>query len=133
MTDKMPRTYTVAGTSMFNGIKTFRVANGNLKARKAVYKYYGHDEILLEKLPHPMTKVEAVAYMIGKGVDAMVPTRAKDKHAKTAIQHAAEALAAKQKAESAQATKSDFVARMAAARVAAKAKREAAEQAAEVA
>jgi len=90
---KTPRTFTIAGTSTINGVKTFRVANGKLNLRRIALKHYGHVDIELQELPKPMTKLEAVAFLAGNGVDAVVPTRAKDKTAKTALQIEAEKLA----------------------------------------
>lgn len=91
----MAKTYTIGGTSVVNGISTFRVANGKLNLRRNMLNYFKHENINLIELPRPMTKMEAVAYLITKGYTGVVPTRAADKTHKNAMQLEAEKLAAK--------------------------------------
>ena len=90
------KTYTIGGTTVFEGVKTFRVANGKLNLRVNMLRFYGHEDIELFELPKPMTKVQAIAYLTDHGgiTDAVVPTRASDKTAKPALQIQAEKLAA---------------------------------------
>lgn len=90
------KTYTIAGTTNKDGARTFRFANGKLNVRRNMLKFDGHTAIKLFELPRPMTKVQAMAYLqVEMGTKAKFPTRAKNKRAKSPIQAAAEALAAK--------------------------------------
>lgn len=74
MTDK---TYTIAGTTIFNNKRTFRFANGKLNLRANMLKHTGHRAIKLMLLPEPMDKVHAIAWLQKQGVTATVPTRSK--------------------------------------------------------
>ena len=58
----MDKMFTVAGVSTLNGVVKYRVAN-SLK-RDAVLKKSGHTDIKLIELPNPMTKEDAVAYLL---------------------------------------------------------------------
>lgn len=89
------KTYTLGGTTKFNGVSTFRVANGKLNLRRNMLKHFGHTDIDIIELPRPMTKFDAVAFLITKGYTGVVPTRAADKAHKNAMQLEAEKLAAK--------------------------------------
>ena len=99
------KTYNIAGTSVLNGVKTFRFANNpdsKVNLRTNALKSGGHEQIELILLPKLMTQSEAITYLLTKGIGkgAVVPTRAKDKTAKNALQIAAEQ-AAQKKIESA--------------------------------
>lgn len=89
------KTFTIAGTSDVDGVKTFRFANHSAAARVTVLAHHGHTNIQLDALPRPMTKIEAISFLVQKGVNAVVPTRAVDKMRKSAMQLEAEAIAAK--------------------------------------
>lgn len=77
------KTFTVAGTSVLNGVMTFRVANGEAKKRGWVLKHNGHTDINLLDLAKAMTKTDAVAFLIASnhpGADvAVVPGGSKGK------------------------------------------------------
>jgi hypothetical protein len=93
----MEKTYTIAGTTLFNGVKTFRFANGKLNLRINMLRHFGHDEINLVELPKAMTKVQATAWLLQnvRGTkNAVIPTRAADKTAKNELLLAAEKRAA---------------------------------------
>lgn len=87
--------YTIAGTSVVNGIKTFRFANGDMDTRVSTLKHFGHTAIKLAELPKPMTKVQAIAHLTKQGTRAILPTRSADKRRKSPIQLAGEELAGK--------------------------------------
>lgn len=89
------KTYTLGGTTKFNGVSTFRVANGKLNLRRNMLKHFGHTDINIIELPRPMTKFEAVAHLITKGFTGTIPTRAANKEQKNSMQLEAEKLAAK--------------------------------------
>lgn len=91
--------FSIAGTSVLNGVKTFRFANGDLDSRVATLRHFGHANIKLEELPQPMTKVQAIAHMTRKGTSgrAILPTRSPDKRKKSPIQLLGEELAGKGK------------------------------------
>jgi hypothetical protein len=84
----MDKTFTIAGVTTFNGVKTFRYANGKLNLRVNMLRHFGHENINLVELPKEMTKVQATAWMLQnlKGAKgAVVPTRASDKTAKNEL------------------------------------------------
>lgn len=88
--------FSIAGTSNFNGVKTFRFANGDLDARVTALKHFGHTMIHLEELPKKMTKVQAIAHLVtANGTRAILPTRSPDKRRKSPIQLMGEELAGK--------------------------------------
>jgi hypothetical protein len=92
----MDKLFSLAGTSTREGINTFRFANGKLNLRRNALKHYGHAAIELRELPRPMTKVQAMAWLVTQGIDtAVLPTRAADKTRKPALQLEAEKLATK--------------------------------------
>lgn len=91
----MTKTYTIGGTSVINGVSTFRVANGKLNLRRNMLKHFGHENINLVELPKPMAKMEAVAWLLQRGHTGVIPTRAKNKEAKNEMLLSAEKLAAK--------------------------------------
>ena len=92
----MEKTYTIAGTSVVNGIKTYRFANGKLNKRRIMLKHHKHEDIQLQELKSPMTKVQAIAFLVQQGVEgAVIFTRAKDKTRKTTAVVEGEKLAAR--------------------------------------
>ena len=58
--------YTVAGTSVLNGKRTYRFATS--MSRVAVLTRNGHTDVQLEKLPQPMSREAAIEYMKLGGV-----------------------------------------------------------------
>jgi hypothetical protein len=58
----MSKLFTVAGTSVLEGIIKFRVANGTAAARTKVLEKNGHTEIFLQDLPKAMSKEDAMAF-----------------------------------------------------------------------
>lgn len=91
--------YTIAGTTMFNGTRTYRFATGKLNVRRNMLKFAGHTAIKLQTLPRPMTKPQAMAFLLEAGTKAKLPTRATNKKAKSPLLLAAEALAVKNAAK----------------------------------
>lgn len=63
MTDKM---YAVAGVSTQNGSTKVRFANDMLRSK--ILQKNGHTDIVLETLPHEMTKGQAVNHLISIGM-----------------------------------------------------------------
>lgn len=62
--------FTVAGTSVLNGVKKIRFAT-NMDRVKVLMRN-GHDDIELQELPHAMTKDEIRAYLGAAPVVAVV-------------------------------------------------------------
>ena len=89
------KTYTIAGSTIFEGRKTFRFANGKLNVRRNMLSHKGHRAIRLVQLPKEMNKVQAIAFLQTQGVKAVLPTRSANKKRKSPIVTAAEALVAK--------------------------------------
>jgi len=80
------RTYTVAGTSVQNGKKTLRLANGTAAARSKILIKAGCTEVKLFDLPQPMSAPAAQAWLLSQGdsVPASVPSSNTAKQRKTA-------------------------------------------------
>jgi len=68
---KDSKTFTVAGTSVKAGVKSFRFANGTAAARAKIIA--DHDQVKLFDLPHAMIKTDAIAWLAKQGVDAPIP------------------------------------------------------------
>ncbi len=67
----MSKLFTVAGTSVLEGVLKFRVANGSAAVRIKVLEKNGHTGIALQDLPKAMTKEDAMSflkYVEGKAV-----------------------------------------------------------------
>jgi hypothetical protein len=84
----MDKTFTIAGVTNFNGVKTFRFANGKLNLRVNMLRHFGHEDINLHELPKPMTQVQAMVWVLqnvkgSKG--AVIATRAADKSTKSEL------------------------------------------------
>ena len=58
----MEKTFTVAGTSILNGVLKARFAN-DIAARDSILKRNGHVEVKLMTLPQEMTKEQAVRFL----------------------------------------------------------------------
>jgi len=56
------KTYTVAGTTNFNGVYKVRFAN-DMSSRVSTLMNKGHDDIRLVELPRAMTKTEACRFL----------------------------------------------------------------------
>ena len=96
------KTFTVAGTTEVNGVKTFRFSNGKPNVRANMLRHKGHADINLVELPRAMTQVKAIAWLLEnvKGTrGAVIATRAADKTVKSDVVIAGEVLAAKHKAK----------------------------------
>lgn len=63
----MEKTFTVAGTSCHNGVVKYRVAN-SLHERVVHLERVGHTNVRLMLLPRPMTKADAIAWLIDEGI-----------------------------------------------------------------
>lgn len=88
MAKSTEKTFTVAGTSVYEGATTFRFANGDLEARRKALEHFGHTKVKLIELPRAMTKVSAMTYMLknAKGIGkAILPTRSTDPKYKSPI------------------------------------------------
>lgn len=92
---KTEKTFTIAGTSIVNGRHTFRFTNGKVNLRVNMLKHKGHRAIKFMELPSPMTKVQAMAFLMKNGVKGVLPTRAANKRKKSPLQMEAEKLADK--------------------------------------
>jgi len=92
---KNERTFTIAGTSIVNGRHTFRFTNGKINLGVNMLKHKGHRAIKFMELPSPMTKVQAMAFLMKNGIKGVLPTRAADKRKKSPLQVEAEKLAGK--------------------------------------
>ena len=68
------RTYTVVGTSVQNGKKTLRLANGTAAAREKILRKAGCEDVRLFDLPEQMTAAAAEAWLALQG--DTVPARA---------------------------------------------------------
>lgn len=64
----MEKTFTVAGTSVREGVLTLRYANGAAADRYKVLDKGGHTNILLHDLPNPMTREEAKEWLRAVGM-----------------------------------------------------------------
>lgn len=85
------KSYTIAGTSVLDGVTTYRVANKNIKTRISKLNRSGHTEVDLLELPHPMTRNEARDYLVSLGRIAVMPTNRKDKPVELTAEQRAEA------------------------------------------
>lgn len=81
----MSKLFTVAGFSVNESGRKFRVANGGAAARALKLQRSGHTDIQLVDLPRAMTKEEAFAYVSSEGttpVAVAMVTKAAKKDAK---------------------------------------------------
>lgn len=69
----MSKLYTIAGTSVLNGVRTYRFATGKINVRIGVLRRNDHSEITLFELPEAMHKDGAIQWLMTKGVDAKLP------------------------------------------------------------
>lgn len=123
----MSKLFTIAGTSVLNGVETFRFATGTVEKRAWVLKHNGHTNVALVVLPNEMDKLGAIAWLQAQGIGngAVLPNAPKT--AKVVVEVApvktAEELAAEAKAQKA----AEFKQRMADAKAKKAAERAAAE------
>lgn len=125
--------YTLAGVSRdAKGQLTHRFASGSAQRRAAVLRRAGHTETQFWDLPNAMTVDEAREWLVGQGFFALMPTGQRRgvnggsvrQVPRRAAQHDAHV-------KTWEAARADFVARMAAGRAAAKARKQAEREAAE--
>jgi hypothetical protein len=64
----MSKLFTVAGTSVLDGVKTYRFAND--MSRVKVLERVGHTDVELIELPKAMSKEDAVEFLTAKGITA---------------------------------------------------------------
>lgn len=70
MADKL---FTIAGTSVFNDVLTYRFANGKVRSRMSVLRRNSHTQIQLFQLPDAMTKDAAIQWLNEQGIFAVKP------------------------------------------------------------
>jgi hypothetical protein len=75
----MAKLFTIAGTSVLNGVRTYRFASGNVKTRIGVLRRNEHTDIQLLELPNPMEKSDAIQWLNSQGIDATVPVTGRRK------------------------------------------------------
>lgn len=68
------KTFKFAGSSIFNGVRTLRVAND--EKRVNMLKYCGHTAIKLVALPRAMPKEAAYNWLVKNGYKGQVPSKA---------------------------------------------------------
>jgi len=131
MDNTLEHTYSVAGTSLFEGAVTYRFANTMKRAK--VLARNGHTNVVLIELPRAMVLKDAVAFMRSKGMLAQLPygqRKVQNGRAGEVVADVPEQLDAHVQAHAVYAAEkaakaADFVARMAAARAAKRASVEA--------
>ena len=64
----MSKLFTIAGTSVLNGVETFRFATGTVEKRAWVLKHNGHTNVALVLLPNEMDKLGAIAWLQAQGI-----------------------------------------------------------------
>lgn len=69
--------FNVAGTSVLNGVLTYRFATGSVARRFNVLNNNGHTDIKLRTLPYSMTQMDAIAHLASQGIVAVLPGRSK--------------------------------------------------------
>lgn len=65
--------YTIAGTSVVEGVNTYRFATSSAQHRAGVLRRAGHTDTVFHQLPNAMDQDEAVAWLRTKGIIAVVP------------------------------------------------------------
>lgn len=69
----MIKTYTIAGTAMKDGKRTWRFASGKIKAREIVLKRTGFSDIQLVELPTEMSRDDAIKHLATMNITAEMP------------------------------------------------------------
>jgi hypothetical protein len=69
----MSKLFTIAGTSVLAGVRTYRFANGSVKVRVGVLRRNDHSEIELFELPEAMSKDVAIQWLSTQGIEAIKP------------------------------------------------------------
>ena len=69
----MSRTFTIAGTAMKDGKRTWRFASGKAAAREAVLKRTGFTDIQLVDLPQAMSREDATKHLATLNITAEMP------------------------------------------------------------
>jgi len=67
------KTYKFAGTSIVEGIKTYRFCNNSAEKRVKVLENCGHTEPVFHSLPRAMVLKDAVAWLRTQGIEAVLP------------------------------------------------------------
>lgn len=65
--------YTLAGTSVVDGVVTYRFACGKVSERKATLTRNGHSAVDFRTLPRPMTLRDAVGWLRANNIHAVLP------------------------------------------------------------
>jgi hypothetical protein len=69
----MTKTFTIAGTAIKDGRRTWRFASGKLKAREAVLVRTGFTDIQLIELPGAMSREQAIEHLATLNITAEMP------------------------------------------------------------
>lgn len=69
----MSKTFTIAGTAMKDGKRTWRFASGKSAEREAVLKRTGFSDIQLIELPNAMTREDAIKHLATLNITAEMP------------------------------------------------------------
>ena len=69
----MSRTFTIAGTAMKDGKRTWRFASGKAAGREAVLKRTGFTDIQLVDLPTAMSREDAIKHLATLNITAEMP------------------------------------------------------------
>lgn len=65
--------YTLAGTSVVDGVATYRFACGKISERVATLKRNGHTAVDFRTLPRPMTLNHAMGWLRANNIHAVLP------------------------------------------------------------
>ena len=80
----MSRTFTIAGTAMKDGKRTWRFASGKAAGREAVLKRTGFTDIQLVDLPSAMSREDAIKHLATLNITAEMPKTGRKPSAKAA-------------------------------------------------
>lgn len=84
MSNKDEKTWTVVGTSVYNGERQLRLANGSAADRQRILEKAGCTDVLLWDLPSPMTRTNAEAWLAQQGTAVPVQRTPAPKPARAA-------------------------------------------------
>ena len=87
----MSKLFTIAGTSTFEGVTTYRFATGKPGVRKAKLEWHGHTNVEFSELPRPMNKEDAISWLVTQGRSAVMPTNRRDRPVELTPEQQAEA------------------------------------------
>ena len=80
----MSKTFTIAGTAMKDGKRTFRFASGNSKTREVTLTRTGFTDIQLVDLPSAMSREDAIKHLATLNITAEMPKTGRKPSAKAA-------------------------------------------------